>query len=168
MNEDLQPVVVRRMTMSDVPAVMEIDRMSLPTPWSERSFHYELAENPASCLLLAEQQGEITEIVGFLGFWMLVDEAHISTLAVHPNHRRKGIGGELLLEAIREAVTMGAEIVTLEVRQSNQSAINLYHKHGFDVVGRMVRYYRDNQEDAILMTLKDLRETIAAADGGAG
>jgi ribosomal-protein-alanine N-acetyltransferase len=166
MSEGLQPVVVRFMTKSDVPAVMDVDRLSLPTPWAERSFQYELTENPASCLLLAEQQGENSQIVGFVGFWMLVDEAHISTLGVHPEHRQKGIGTQLLLEAIRQGIAMGARLVTLEVRQSNQSAINLYRKHGFEVVGKKVRYYMDNQEDAILMSLRDLRERIAAVDGG--
>ncbi len=168
MSESLQTVVVRFMTMNDVPAVMDVDSLSLPTPWAKRSFQYELTENPASCLLLAEQQGENSQIVGFVGFWMLVDEAHISTLAVHPVHRQKGIGSQLLLEAIRQGNAMGARLVTLEVRLSNQSAINLYHKHGFEVVGRKVHYYMDNQEDAILMTLRDLRERIAVADGGVG
>ena len=69
---------------------------------------------------------------------------------------------------IRQGIAMGARLLTLEVRLSNQSAINLYHKHGFEVVGRKVRYYMDNQEDAILMSLRDLRETVAVADGGVG
>jgi ribosomal-protein-alanine N-acetyltransferase len=164
--ENSQPVFVRGITLDDVPAVMEIDRLSLTTPWSERSFHYELTENPASCLILAERERDVTQIVGFIGFWMLIDEAHISTIAVHPDCRRQGIGGILLLEAIRQAIERGAELVTLEVRQSNQGAISFYQKHGFEFVGKRVRYYRDNQEDAILMTRRDLRERVSAADGG--
>lgn len=166
MIENMQPVIVRGITLDDVPAVMEIDRLSLPMPWSERSFHYELTENPASCLMLAEREGETPQIVGFIGFWMLIDEAHISTIAVHPDCRRQGIGGMLLLEAIRQAVARGAELVTLEVRQSNQGAIGLYQKHDFEFEGRRVRYYRDNREDAILMTRSDLREKVSAVDGG--
>ena len=162
---NVESVIVRHMTVNDVPAVMEIDRLSLPTPWSERGFHYELTENPASCLLLAER---FPQILGFIGFWRLVDEAHISTLGVLPDQRRQGIGSMLLREAIKQAMTRGALLVTLEVRQSNLAAINLYHKHGFEVVDRRVGYYRDNQENAILMTLKDLGGTIAAAHGGEG
>jgi ribosomal-protein-alanine N-acetyltransferase len=135
-------------------------------PWSERSFRFEINENQDSCLLLAERSGETHGIVGFVGFWMLLDEAHISTIAVHPALRRQGIGHALLLEAIREAVAREAVLVTLEVRQSNQGAIQLYRRLGFEVVGRRVRYYKDNQEDALLMTLDDPQETIAAADGG--
>jgi len=154
------PVTVRGMTPDDVPAVMVIDRLSLRTPWSERSFQYELTENPASCLLLAEREGGIPKIVGFIGFWMLIDEAHISTIAVHPDCRRQGIGGILVREAIRQAIERGAELATLEVRQSNQGAISLYQKYDFEFTGRRVGYYRDNQEDAILMTRRDLQEKV--------
>jgi ribosomal-protein-alanine N-acetyltransferase len=160
-------LVMRRMTMEDLPAVMEIDRLSFPTPWSERSFHYELNDNPAACLRVAEDRGKAPGIVGFVGFWMLVDEAHISTLAVHPDLRGKGIGGVLLRDAIEQAIGSHASLVTLEVRQSNQTAIGLYRNHGFEIVGRRVRYYKDNQEDAILMTLKHLRGPNMP-DGGDG
>ena len=160
MIDNSHPVTVRGMTTDDVPAVMVIDRLSLRTPWSERSFQYELTENPASCLLIAEHEADVPQIVGFIGFWMLIDEAHVSTIAVHPDCRRQGIGGMLVREAIRQAIERGAELATLEVRQSNRAAISLYQKHDFEFVGRRVRYYRDNQEDAILMTRRDLREKV--------
>jgi ribosomal-protein-alanine N-acetyltransferase len=95
-------------------------------------------------------------ILGYIGFWYIVDEAHISTLAVHPSERRTGIGEGLLLHAMEDAESLGAEVVTLEVRGSNQPAIMLYQKFGFEIVGRRPRYYKDNGEDAILMLLKDL------------
>ncbi len=160
MIDNSHPVTVRGMTPDDVPAVMVIERLSLQTPWSERSFHFELTENPASCLLLAEREGDVPQIVGYIGFWMLIDEAHISTIAVHPDCRRQGIGGMLVREAIRQAMARGAELATLEVRQSNQGAISLYQKHDFEFVGRRVQYYRDNKEDAILMTRMDLQEKV--------
>jgi ribosomal-protein-alanine N-acetyltransferase len=159
--------VLRAMAMDDLPAVMEIDRLSFSTPWSERSFHYELNDNPAACLRVAELDGKLHRIAGFVGFWMLVDEAHVSTLAVHPDLRKHGIGGMLLRDAIQQAIELRAALVTLEVRQSNQSAIRLYQRHGFEVVGRRVRYYKDNQEDAILMTLTKLEDVISV-DGGDG
>ena len=159
-------VVIRRMTLEDLPVVMHIDGLSLPTPWSERNFRYELIENLASQLLVAEASGKDAQVLGFIGFWILVDEAHISTIAVHPDHRRRGIGGLLLRGAIQMAIPLGANMITLEVRQSNIGAINLYAKQGFQVVGRRREYYRDNHEDAILMTLSNLREKMTAMDGG--
>jgi ribosomal-protein-alanine N-acetyltransferase len=158
-------LVMRKMTMDDLPAVMEIDRLSFSTPWSPRSFDYELNDNPASCLRVAEVRTSAPGIAGFAGFWMLIDEAHISTLAVHPDLRGRGIGGVLLRDVIEQAIGLQASLVTLEVRESNQVGIHLYRNHGFEVVGRRVRYYKDNQEDAILMTLTDLRGMMAS-DGG--
>jgi ribosomal-protein-alanine N-acetyltransferase len=165
-NEWKSDVVIRRMTLDDLPAVMRIDHLSLPTPWSERNFRHELIENPASQLLVAECSEKDAQILGFIGFWMLVDEAHISTIAVDPDHRRRGIGELLLCGAMQMAVPLGATMMTLEVRQSNFGAISLYAKQGFQVVGRRKQYYRDNQEDAILMTLNNLREMMTAMDGG--
>ncbi len=160
-----QQLVMRRMTIDDLPEVMEIDRLSFTTPWSLRSFEYELNQNPASCLRVAEDRGKALRIAGYAGFWMLIDEAHISTLAVHPDLRGHGIGGMLLRDVIEQAIGLDASLVTLEVRESNHNAIQLYRNHAFEVVGRRVRYYKDNQEDAILMTLTDLRGTMAR-DGG--
>ncbi len=154
------------MTLDDLTLVMHIDGLSLPTPWSERNFRYELLENPASQLLVAEASGKEAQVLGFIGFWMLVDEAHISTIAVHPDHRRRGIGELLLRGAMQMAIALGANLITLEVRQSNIGAINLYAKQGFQVVGRRREYYRDNHEDAILMTLTNLREKTTAMNGG--
>jgi len=82
-----------------------------------------------------------------------VDEAHISTLAVDPKRRRQGIGERLLVHMLRETRRLGAGVVTLEVRESNQAAIALYEKHGFRVRRRKVGYYRDNDEDALVMSL---------------
>jgi ribosomal-protein-alanine N-acetyltransferase len=165
-NEWKQDVVIRSMTLEDLSAVMRIDGLSLPTPWSERNFRHELIENPASRLLVAEGSRKDAQILGFIGFWMLVDEAHISTIAVDPEHRRRGIGTLLLHGAMQMAVPLGATLMTLEVRHSNFGAINLYAKQGFQITGRRRQYYRDNQEDAILMTLNNLREKITAMDGG--
>jgi len=165
-NEPALNLVMRKMTMNDLPAVMEIDRLSSPTPWSEGSFRYELNDNPAASLRVAGLRGVEWKIAGFIGFWMLVDEAHISTVAVHPDLRGKGVGGVLLDDAIRQAIGLQASLVTLEVRASNQPAIQLYRKHGFETVGRRVRYYKDNQEDAILMTLNNPGGILAAEGGG--
>jgi len=105
-------------------------------------------------------------VVGYIGFWYVVDEAHISTLAVHPAYRGRGIGAQLLAAMLREAAGLGARLATLEVRVGNLAAQRLYLKFGFEEVGRRPAYYRDNAEDALLMTLAPLgRVWQSAADG---
>lgn len=158
---------IRPMTVDDIGAVVAIDRLSFPNPWPERSYTYELQYNPSSRLFVAEasEEGE-PKVVGFVGFWFVIDEAHISTVAVHPNFRGYKIGDRLFAKALAAAKEMGGCIVTLEVRQSNQVARSLYRKYGFKKVGRRKRYYRDNNEDAILMTLEDLDQLPEGLIGG--
>jgi ribosomal-protein-alanine N-acetyltransferase len=150
---------IRDMTKTDLKAVLEIDHLSFPIPWSENTYKFELRENRASHLYVAEiDEGGHYRVVGYVGFWFIVDEAHISTLAVHPDFRGQGIGELLLNTVLDNSSRMGARIVTLEVRTSNSRAINLYRKHDFKVVGSRPRYYRDNNEDALLMTLEILED----------
>jgi len=161
-------VVVRSMDLDDLALVLDIDRLSFPVPWPERSYRYELTENPASHLLVAESNGPLQRVVGFIGCWLIGDEVHISTLAVHPSFRGLGIGRNLLEATLDEMARRGAEIATLEVRLSNTAAISLYQKLGFEVVGRRAGYYRDNGEDALLMTVTGLGGRGWGADGGGG
>lgn len=157
------------MTLADIPEVVAIDRLSFSLPWPERSYRYELTENSASRLIVAEVSASPrARVVGYVGLWLLVDEAHVSTIAVHPSDRGRGIGEALLLAALDLAGRLGAEVATLEVRASNAAAQALYQKHGFSVVGRRPGYYKDNQEDAVLMTLHELRQrlTVREAEGG--
>jgi len=150
---------IRPMRAEDLTSVLRIDRLSFATPWSERTYRYELSENPTSRLLVAEEMGpQAHRVVGYLGYWLIVDEMHISTLAVDPEERRKGLGGHLLRTAMKGAADAGAEVATLEVRESNLAGIQLYRGHGYEIVGRRPRYYRDNGEDALLMTRRGLRE----------
>jgi ribosomal-protein-alanine N-acetyltransferase len=152
-------LVLRSMTVDDVPAVAAIDRKSFPLPWSENAFRSDLTTNPAAHLLVAEHESDAgRRIAGYAGYWLVVDEAHLSTLAVEPALRRRGIGERILREAMRHAARQGAELMTLEVRVSNEPARRLYEKHGFRLVGRRPHYYKDNLEDALLMTRHGLAE----------
>jgi ribosomal-protein-alanine N-acetyltransferase len=146
-------VTIRPMSMDDLNRVTEIDKLSFPLPWPESSYRFELTANRASILLVAEVAGRL---VGYVGCWLLVDEVHISTLAVHPEFRQQGIARRLLNDLLHQAASGGAELATLEVRISNQAAIDLYESFGFQISGRRPRYYRDNQEDAHIMTLYEL------------
>ena len=144
---------LRRMTAEDVPAVAEVDRLSFSLPWPERSFRFEVTNNPNSRCWVAESDGRIT---GALVAWLLVDELHIATLATHPDFRRQGIAQALLTRVLKLAAQEGALSSFLEVRASNEAAQGLYRKFGYEEVGRRPRYYKDNNEDAILMTLEKL------------
>jgi len=131
-------------------AVHEIDLLSFSMPWPERSFRFEVTSNPAARCWVAEAEGRI---VGMIVVWMIVDEAHIATIATHPDFRRQGIGDELLTHALVSALSEGAVKSLLEVRVSNEAAQRMYRRFGYVEDGRRPRYYKDNHEDAILMSL---------------
>jgi len=142
------------MTLKDLSTVMELDQLSFTLPWPERSFHFELTDNPAARCWVYELDGKI---VGMIVAWLLVDEAHIATIATHPEYRRQGIAQKLLTYALRYLSKEGAVSSFLEVRESNIAAQEMYRKFGYETVGRRRRYYKDNNEDAILMTLEHLQ-----------
>ena len=146
-------LLIRRMTMDDVRAVVELDQISFSLPWPERSFRFELTDNPASRCWVAEVDGRV---VGMVVAWLFVDEAHIATIATHPEYRRQGIARKLLIHTLQSALGEGANSSFLEVRESNVAAQEMYRKFGYIEVGRRKRYYKDNDEDAILMSLEKI------------
>lgn len=147
-------VLIRKMTADDVPAVSAIDRISFSLPWPEHSFQYEVSENRAARCFVAETEDRL--VAAMVVSWIIVDEMHIATIATHPQFRRQGIGEQILREALIDGKKAGAKLAFLEVREANQAAQAMYYKFGFVVTGRRPRYYRDNGEDAILMTLEPL------------
>lgn len=146
-------MIVRRMMPDDLPAVIELDKLSFTLPWPERSFRFELTDNPASRCWVVDLDGKI---VGMIVAWLLVDEAHIATIATHPDHRRQGVARKLLTYALRYMSKEGAVNSFLEVRESNVPAQEMYRQFGYEPVGRRKRYYKDTDEDAILMNLDGL------------
>lgn len=158
-------IAVRSMRIEDLPAVIDIDRASFTMPWSDRTYRYELTRNQAAELFVAEKDGRI---VGYIGTWQIIDECHISTLAVENENRRQGIAQRLLLHALRRALAKGITTATLEVRVSNQAAIDLYRKFAFEITGRRKAYYRDNGEDAYIMTAEGIETHVRASEGSFG
>lgn len=148
-------VVVEPMTLDDVAAVHEIERLSFATPWPAHAFEQELKGNRLARYVVA-RAGE--RVVGFAGLWLMVDEAHVTTFGVHPDWRRQGIGRQLLLNVAELSIAIGARRMTLEVRVSNEAAQGLYRALGFDVAGRRTRYYTDDGEDALVMTTPPLND----------
>jgi [ribosomal protein S18]-alanine N-acetyltransferase len=139
---------IRFMTIDDLDAVMEIEHSSFSIPWSREAFYNEIEQNHLSTYLVAED-GE--RIAGYCGVWLVVDEAHITNVAVLPEYRGQGIGEDLMMRIMEISKEVGARVMTLEVRVSNVAAKGLYRKMGFQDGGIRKRYYSDNQEDALVM-----------------
>lgn len=136
------------MSLEHLNQVLEIEEASFPAPWSYYAFAYEILQNNLAHYIVAVS-GQ--EVVGYSGMWLVLDEAHITNVAVHPDYRQKSIGRSLMLEMIRLAVLGGSTKMTLEVRPTNTAARRLYEQLGFVEKGRRKRYYTDNNEDAIIM-----------------
>lgn len=145
-------VRLRRMHEGDLEAVCSVDRLSFTVPWSRQAFLAELHEGHAF-YRVALLEGAV---VGYLGSHLVLDEAHVTTLGVHPAVRRRRVGERLLAEFLGECLRRGCRRITLEVREGNAAALGLYRKYGFQVAGRRRRYYPDNDEDALIMTLEEL------------
>lgn len=187
---------IDRMTMADVPRVIEIERLAYPSTWPPSAYRRELQDNrwahyivlrdrklveermasplpeperprrvfPLS-LLPSRSSATLTSpslasILGFAGLWLMVEEAHITTIAMHPNHQGQGLGEFMLSSLIDIAYTIHARWVTLEVRVTNYKAQNLYRKYGFHNAGVRNRYYSDNNEDALIMWTDDINSDI--------
>ena len=176
---------IRPMSAQDIAQVLDIERASFPSMWPQTVYQRELKNELARYLVAYEPAPEADEvedgpeesgvralmrrilgvtppsqrdrILGLVGVWCMMGEAHIVTIAVRPELRRQGLGEVLLLAALEAAVETGQQEVTLEHRISNHAARALYEKYGFAQVGVRARYYTDNQEDAVLMTTPQLQ-----------
>lgn len=163
--------LLREMRHDDLPRVTEIDRSSFALPWSIRTYEFELENRGTSHLVVLQEldsfpagTGRMFEmlrrlrrqlprgqVIGYGGFWLIAGEAHISTIAVDQAHRGRGLGEVLLVGMLQRALNGDAAYSVLEVRESNHTAQALYEKYEYRVVGRRRAYYRDNNEDALLM-----------------
>jgi len=148
-------VVIAAMRLEDLEEVQRIEEASFTTPWPPNAYRSELLTNRLASYLVARLAGQV---VGYGGMWLMVDEAHITTFAVHPAWRRRRLGERLLLAFLDLARDRHAREATLEVRLSNLAAGRLYEKYGFRPVGVRPRYYSDNNEDALIMTTLPLAE----------
>jgi [ribosomal protein S18]-alanine N-acetyltransferase len=146
-------IVIEAMRLEDLDEVQRIEEASFSTPWPPNAYRSELMTNRLASYLVA-RAGE--RIVAYGGMWLMVDEAHITTFAVHPAWRRQKLGERLLLAFLDLARDRRAREATLEVRLSNVAARRLYEKYGFRPVGLRPRYYSDNNEDALIMTTDPL------------
>jgi len=156
-------VRIEPMTLDDLERVHAIERASFFPTWPDDAYRTELTSNKLATYVVARLEDVV---IGFAGIWLMVDEAHVTTFAVDPAWRRRGVGERLLLALLDVSVARRAREATLEVRLSNVAARRLYEKYGFRPVGLRPRYYSDNGEDALIMTTEPLespqmRERVA-------
>ena len=146
---------IKKMEASDIDAIYEIEKNAYGEHhWSKESFYSELQNNIG--YYIVAHNCETNEVVGYLGSWFIVDECHITTVAVKPQFRRQNIGTKLLISLINQCYEKFIKYITLEVRISNISAISLYEKFGFKSIGVRKKYYQDNNEDALIMFTENI------------
>jgi len=140
--------IVRPMLISDLEAILEIERVSFSTPWSLQSFKTELIDNEYARYLCLELD---SQVIGYMGLWFILDEGHITNIAIAPYYRGQHWGEFLVRYVMEKMMGQGMERMTLEVRVSNSPALSLYKRLGFTIAGVRKGYYADTGEDAIIM-----------------
>ena len=140
--------LIRPANKNDVKPIADLEKICFSLPWSERYFFEEITKNKIARYAVVEIEGKI---VGYAGIWLITDKGYITSVAVHPEFRRKGIAKELVSSLMEMSYGEGVKTYTLEVRISNKEAISLYKRLNFKECGIRRKYYEDNSEDAIIM-----------------
>lgn len=148
------------MTQADVAAVLRIEATSFSTAWPVNAFSNEIRDNKLAHYFVGRLDGRI---VAYGGIWVILEDSHITTIAVKPDHRGLKLGEEMLIKLLDEAIAQGASWITLEVRESNDVAQKLYRKYGFTTVSTRRGYYSDNSENALVMWAGNLKGELYAA-----
>jgi len=136
------------MKSDDIDEVLQLERMCFPVPWSREAFRMEVEQNQCAKYYVVREKDSL---IGYGGMWLILDEAHITNIAVHPQYRRRGVGRLIMQTLMRTAANLNIERMTLEVRVSNEGAISLYKSLGFEEGGIRKGYYSNNCEDALIM-----------------
>lgn len=145
-------LILRIANSGDIDRIADLEQICFSDPWSRESVRGEIEDNHLALYIVAEIAGKV---VGYAGIWWIVDEGHITNVAVDPEYRGKHIGEAIIATMLDVAQNEGINKFTLEVRVSNEPAINLYSKFGFESVGVRPKYYKDN-EDAMIMWLEEV------------
>ncbi|MDR1620138.1 MAG: ribosomal protein S18-alanine N-acetyltransferase [Clostridiales bacterium] len=148
--------VFRPMTLEDVPAVAEMEKICFRSPWSKRMLGEEL-KNPIAHYHVLELDAKI---ISYAGMWVVYDEAHITNVAVLPPYRRQGYARRVMLLSMRAAILQNAAQMTLEVRESNVGAQTFYFGLGFELAGKRRGYYGDTKEDALILWNRNINKTV--------
>lgn len=148
-------LIIEKMNFSHLPKVIEIENLSYPNPWSLHTFINEIQQNHLAYYVVAKIK---EEVVGYAGLWLIMEEVHLTNIAVHPKWRGKKIAEKLLVYLLLEAKKRNFKWMTLEVRESNTAAKKLYEKFKFKIMGRRDKYYLDNNEAALIMWSENLQD----------
>ena len=148
------------MVLDDIPAILQIETLSFVSTWPPNAFVNELRDNKLAHYFVGRLDGNI---VAYGGIWVILEDSHVTTIAVHPDVRGQRLGEEMLVHLLDEAIARDASWVTLEVRESNDVAQRLYRKYGFTVVSTRRGYYSDNNESALVMWAGNLKGTLYAS-----
>ncbi|MFB9759383.1 ribosomal protein S18-alanine N-acetyltransferase [Ectobacillus funiculus] len=146
-----ESIIFRDMKPEDIAQVVAIEQVSFAIPWTFETFEREMTINEYARYTVMEKDGAI---IGYCGMWLILDESHITNIAILPEYRGRNLGEALLNEVIEKVKKLGAHSMTLEVRVSNEIAQKLYRKFGFLNGGIRKRYYTDNYEDALVMWVR--------------
>jgi len=147
-------IKIRKMQKKDIEQIMKIESVSFGNFfWTPEAFAAEI-DNDVGYYFVAENENK--QVVGYCGFWLILEEAHITTIAVHPDYRKSGIGEMLLQNMLKTGYEKNVKWYTLEVRASNIAAQNLYYKYNFKSLGLRRKYYQDNEEDAMVMWTENI------------
>jgi ribosomal-protein-alanine N-acetyltransferase len=153
-HDDPNHLIITRMSASDVPEVLRIERASFSTTWPSDAFYNELSTNKLAHYYVGRAGGKL---VSYGGIWVIFEDSHITTIAVDPEARGRRYGELMLIYLLDEAIERGAAWMTLEVRESNVAAQQLYRKYGFTTVTTRKGYYSDNNENALVMWAGNLK-----------
>jgi ribosomal-protein-alanine N-acetyltransferase len=147
MSDKIEELIIERMSLEDLEDVVQIEKDSFSDPWNLDCFLSDL-KNPLAVPLVAKFDDQV---VGYTCLWVILDELQIGNIAVEKDFRKKGIGKKLMDQILEEAENNGCHRITLDVRESNLDAIELYKKFGFQKIGKRKNYYRYPTEDALVM-----------------
>lgn len=151
---------IEPMTHADLAAVLRIEGLSFTTSWPMNAFANEIRDNKLAHYFIGRYDAQL---VAYGGIWVIMEDSHVTTIAVHPDYRGLKLGEEMLLKLLDEAIARGASWITLEVRESNDAAQKLYRKYGFTTVSTRRGYYSDNGENALVMWAGNLKGELYGA-----
>jgi [ribosomal protein S18]-alanine N-acetyltransferase len=157
----VKQIEIKLLTAAEVPEVVELDQICLGGLWKAEAYLREIESDKSTFIILCIENYEVEQqpqIIGMGSLWSIVEEAHITLLAVHPEYRRQGLGQLLLLTLLKDAIARQLERATLEVNEHNLAAINLYQKYGFQIAGSRKNYYQPAGDDALVLWLKGIQQ----------